>query len=199
MTLTENFFYQGPALPGATVCPTEYNLYKDIRRLNATADVADLLCAGVLCYLTATTNASDMTPCVTEHGAAAAENFICVVEIKQSDPYIATTVDRAVYPNRMINATTTITFYTPAANTNIIVIPLEEQMCVWVTGSINGSFDTTFGTTYISAANGLIKAEGQPTGAAPDLRAMTFVSLATTANQNWAFTRFLGPRMYDSS
>ena len=55
MTLTENYYYQGPAHPGATVVPTEFNLYKDIRRINATADVADKLLAGVLCYLTAGT------------------------------------------------------------------------------------------------------------------------------------------------
>ena len=199
MTLTGNYYYDGPALPGATVVPTEFNLYKDVRRINATADVADLLAAGTLCYLTATTNASDMTPCVTEHGEAAAEGFICVVEIKQSDPYIATTTDKAVYPNKLINATTTITLYTPAANTNIIVIPLEEEMNFWVLGSHDGSFDTTFGTSYISAANGLIKTEGQPTGATPDKRAMTYLSLATTANQNWAFVRFKGVRMYDAA
>ena len=199
MTLTKNFFYQGPDQPADTVVPPSLNVFKNIRKITAMADVADLLCAGVLCYLTGTTNASDMTPCVTEHGEAAAEGFICVVEIEKWTPYHAATVDKGVYPNKITNATATITNYTPAANTYITVIPLEIGMVLWVLGSTNGSFDTTFGTSYIPAANGLIKAEGQPTGASPDKRAGRFVSMATTVNQNWALVRYEGICMYDAS
>ena len=199
MALTTNFYYQGPDMPGATVCPTELNPFQNIRRLPAIADVADLLVAGTLCYLTSTTNLSDMTPCVTEHGQSAAEGIICVVEIKQMDPYLPTTTDIAVYPNRVPNTTCTITDYSPAANTNITVIPLEPGMIVWVLGSTDGSFDTTFSTSYIAAANGLIKAEAQPTGAAIDIRAQTFTSIATTVNQNWALTRYEGVKALDNS
>jgi len=200
MAITDNFYYQGPALPGSTVCPSEYNQFKDIRRLNAMADVADLLCAGTLCYLTASTNASDMTPTVTEMGDIDAQyGMICVVEIEEHNPQYATTVDLAVSPNKMPNTTVTRADYSPAANTKIIVIPLEEEMNVWILGSEDGSFDTTFGTCYIAAANGYIKATGAPTGATPDKNAQTFMSLATTANQNWAFCRYKGVRMYDSS
>ena len=200
MTITQNYYFQGPAMPGDTVAPAEFNVYKDIRRLNATADVADLLCAGTLCYLTATTNGSDMTPCVTEHGDVDAQyGMICVVEIEKHNPQYAPTTDLAVFPNKMPNTTCTRATYSPAANTAIIVIPLEENFNIWILGSENGTFDTTFGTRYISAANGYIKATGAPTGATPDKQAHNFMSLATTANQNWAFCRFKGPRMYDSS
>ena len=199
MTLTKNFYYQGPAMPGATVAPAEYNVYKDIRRINAIADVSDLLTAGTLCYLTGTTNAADMTPCITEHGQIAAGGFICVVEIEEHNAYYATTTDKAVYPNKMPNTTCTRATYSPAQNTKIIVIPLEEEMNVWILGSNDGSFDTTAFTSYISAANGYIKAEGQPATAAIDLRVQTFVSLATTVDQNWAFCRYKGVRPYDSS
>ena len=200
MTLTTNFYYKGPSGPGSTVVPSEYNVYKDIRRINATADVASLLTAGTLCYLTAGTNAADMTPAITEMGqTAATAGLLCVVEIEEHNPQYATTVDMAVYPNKMPNTSVTRATYSPAANTKIIVIPLEVGMNLWVVSSHDASFDTTFGTTYISAANGYIKAEGQPTGAAMDLRAHHFMSLATTENQNWHFVRYEGVRAYDSS
>ena len=140
-----------------------------------------------------------MTPCVTEHGQSAAEGFICVVEIEQHNPLFASTVDLAVYPNKMPNTTVTRATYSAAVDTKIIVIPLEEEMNIWVLGSQDGSFDTTFGTAYICASNGYIKAEGQPTGAAMDVRAHRFVSLATTVDQNWAFCRYQGVRALDNS
>ena len=200
MTLTNNYYYKGPALPGDTVAPAEYNVFKDIRRINATADVASLLTAGTLCYLTGTTQASDMTPTVTEMGDVDAQyGLICVVEIEKHNPQYATTTDLAVWPNKMPNTTVTRANYSPAAETKIIVIPLEEGMNIWILGSQDGSFDTTFGTCYIAAANGYIKATGAPTGATPDKNAQTFMSLATTTNQNWTFCRYLGVRMYDSS
>ena len=141
----------------------------------------------------------DMTPTVTEHGEAAAEGMVCVVEIITSSPYFATTTDLAVYPNKMPNATCTLTDYTHAANTHMIVIPLLGDMIFWSSSSNDGSFDTTFGTSYIAGAGGIFKAEGQPTGAAPDGRAITATSMATTGNQNWCLLRFEGVRMYDKS
>ena len=199
-SFTNNFYYQGPSEPGATVAPAEYNVYKDIRRINAIADVADLLTAGTLCYLTASTNASDMTPTVTEHGDIDAQyGMICIVEIEEHNPQYPTTVDRAVYPNKMPNTSVTRATYSPAANTKIIVIPLEEGMNIWISGSHDITFDSTFGTCYIPTADGRLKATGAPTGATPDKNAHHFMSLATVANYNWHFMRYLGVRTYDSS
>jgi hypothetical protein len=199
MTLTQNFIYQVPAMPGDTVVPTDLNPFKNIRRINATADVSSVLTAGVFCYLTAGTQANDVTPTVTEFGDVDAEGVVCIVEIVRSDTNFAATTDRPINPNKMPNGSCTLTDYTHTAEKPMIVIPLEEGMIVWCVGSSNGTFDTTFGTRYIFAANGMIKATGAPTGATPDKLAMTVTSMATTSNQNWALVRFEGPRMYDSS
>ena len=199
MTLTKNFFYQGPDAPGSTVVPAELNPFKNIRRINATADTSSVLTAGRFCYLTATTNAADMTPTVTEFGDIDAEGFVCICEIVKSNPYFATTTDLAVYPNKMPNTTCTLATYSHTANTNCIVIPLEEGMIVWCSASNDGSFDTTFGTKYIFGAGGVIKATGAPTGGAPNIAAHTVTSMATTLNQNWALVRYEGIRMYDSA
>jgi len=200
MALTKNFYYQGPDQPGSTVVPAEYNIYKDIRRINAMADTSDLATAGTLVYLTASTNASDMTPIVTEHGDIDAQyGLICIVEIQKSNPYFTTTTDKAVYPNKMPTTTCTRADYSPTQNTHIVVIPLEEGMNIWLVSSHDGSFDSTFGTCYIPAGAGYLKATGAPTGATPVANAQHFMSLATVANSNWHFMRYLGVRTYDPS
>lgn len=199
MTLTKNFLYQGPDGPGSTVVPANLNPFINIRRINATADVADLLCAGVLCYLTATTNTTDMTPTTAAFGDDSREGILCVVEIKKWDPYFAATTTKAHRPNKIPNASATITDYTPAANTNIIVIPLEIGMVLWVLGSTNGTFDTTFGYNYVCAANGLIAAPGDPDGVAIDIVGHSFISMATTLNQNWALVKYEGRVPYDKT
>jgi len=199
MTLTKNFLYQGPDAPGETVCPPALNENITIRRLNATADVADLLCAGVLCYLTAGTNASDMTPTTAAFGDDSQDGIPCVVEIQQWNPYFAATTTKGVYPNKITNASATITDYTPAANTSIVVIPLEIGMKFWVLGTTNGTFDTTFGYEYVGAANGLIAAPGDPDGVAIDIVGHLFRSLATTENQNWALVQYMGKVAYDKT
>lgn len=199
MTLTHNFMYQGADGPADTVCPSSLNPFIDVRRLNATADVADLLVAGVLCYLTSTTNASDMTPASAAYGDDSREGIICVVEIKTNDPYLATTTDKPVYPNKVPNTTCTITEFSPAANTNIIVIPIESKMRVWLLGSTDGTFDTTFGCDYICAANGLVTAPGDPDGVAPDIKSFVFTSIATTLNQNWALFKARDQIAYDKT
>lgn len=199
MTLTKNYLYQGPAGPGATVVPTELNPFQNIRRLPAMADVADLLVAGVLCYLTGTTNASDMTPCVANFGDTSLEGIVCVVEIQQSNPYYPTTTEKAVYPNKIPNTTCTITDYSPAANTHIIVIPLDINMWFWTIGSVNGSWDTVFMTEYENAANGLIAGVGDPDGVAIDMVSHKYVSVATTTNQNWSLMKYVGKHAHDKT
>lgn len=199
MTLTKNLIYQGPDMPGETVCPASLNGRFNIRRINATADVSDLLVAGVLGYLTATTNASDITPTSAVYGDDAREGILFVTEIQQANPYFPTTTDRAVYPNRVPNTTCTITDYSHAQNTNIVIIPLEVGMYVWLIGSVDGTFDTTFGYGYVSAANGLIAAVGDPDGIAIDISCHYFTSIATTLNQNWALFRYDGKVAFDKT
>lgn len=199
MTLTANFLYYGPDMPDSTVCPSNLNEFHKVRRINATADVADLLCAGVFCYLTAGTNTTDMTPATADFGDDAREGIICIVEIKKSDPRIVTTVDRIQYPNKVPNTTCTITDYTPAENTSIIVIPLEVNMWVWCLGSVNGSWDTTFGYGYTITTNGLLGAVEDPDGIAIDISSWYFTSMATTVNQNWCLVRVDGKVAYDKT
>jgi len=199
MALTKNFLYQGPALPGSTVMPTELNPHKNIRRINATADVASLLTAGVHCYLTASTNASDMTPLVANFGDTSVEGLICIVEIQKHNPYYATTTDIAVYPNKMPNSSVTLATYAAAANTNILVIPIDVNDIYWCVGSNDATFDTTFMTEYEIAANGLIAAVGDPDGVAIDMVSHKVVSVATTLNQNWALVKYMGKHAHDKT
>ena len=198
MVMTKNFYYQGPILPGATVCPAELNPHQNIRRLPAMADVGDVLTAGTLCYLTGSTNASDMTPTLADFGDASVEGLMCVVEIRTADPYFPSTTNQAVYPNKMPNETCTLTDYTHAANTNITVIPLDDMMWVWLVGSDDGTFDTTFMTEYEPAANGRITAIGGAATTTIDKTSHKFMSVATTVDQNWALFKSLGKRAHDN-
>ena len=199
MTLTKNLVYQGPDGPHGTVVPREMNVGIQIRTLPAMADVADLLTAGVICMLTATTNESDMTPATAALGKDAREGDLFVVEIVHHDPYFATTTDIMVFPNKVPNSSITLADYTHAANTHIRVIPLEIGMKLWVLGSNDATFDTTYGYEYIIAANGLITAVADIDGVVIDQVAHTFKSLATTLNQNWALVEYMGKHAHDKS
>jgi hypothetical protein len=199
MALTKNFEYQGPDQPGSTVAPSDLNPHINIRRINAMADVSDKLTAGILCSLTGTTNASDMTQVAATYGRTSEGGKLYVVDVVKWSPYWAATTTRAVYPNRITNATATLTDYTHTANTNIVVIPVEIGMRVWLLGSTNGTWDTEKDKDYYPANDGFIEAPADPDGNAIDQTGHCFRSIATTVNQNWCLCEYVGRAAHDKT
>lgn len=199
MTLTKNFEYQGPDRPTFSVVPPEWNSDIYYRELNATADVADKITAGILVYLTGTTNASDMTQVAATYGKDSQGGKLYITQCREHDIYFPTTVSKPHFPNRLPNTTATLTDYTHGANRSIIVIPVEKGMKLWCLGSVNGTWDTTFNTEYIPATDGFIGAVGDVDGVVIDEVAHKFRSCATTLNQNWSFMEYLGKFAHDKS
>jgi len=200
MTLTINPEYQGPDMPGHTVCPPELNEFIKIRRLTGTADDASVCTAGIPVYYTGTTQDNDFAVCGDEYGDAADEGKVYVVEIQEHNPNFATTIDQPEYPNRMPNTSVTLASYAPAANKNIIVIPLEIGMYVWMIIAHDASGGVTKDTLYnISASTGYIGAIDDPTPDAVTKSVHIFRAVATVATANWALFEYQGHRAIDTA
>jgi hypothetical protein len=199
MTLTQNFEYQGPDAPGDTVVPPNLNPHINIRRLNAMCDVASKICAGICTYLSGTTNASDMTQAAATQGRDSQGGKLYVTEIEHSSIYFPATTTKPRYPNKMPNATCTLTDYTAAENTSIIQIPLEKGMVFWGLGSTNGSFDATKDYDYYLTTDGFWAAPGDPDGVAIDESGHCARALATTSNQNWVLLEYKGQVAHDKT
>jgi len=199
-TVTKNLEYQGLDHPVDTVAPPSLNKFKDVRRLTATADTANLL-AGLLCYLTGTTQANDMTEAGALRGNTDEQGDLFVVEIVEHDPAFPTTTARPQYPNKIPNSdvSASIADYKHAANDDIIVIPLEIGMKVWLLIGNDITADTTYGNIYYPAANGYVGAGGDPDGAAIDKVAHAFKALATFTNSNWALFEYIGYKAFDNT
>lgn len=199
MTLTKNFMYQGPAAPGDTVVPANLNTNHRIRRINATADVASKMCAGILVYGTFTTNAADMTQAAATIGRDSLNGILCVVEIQHHNPAFPTTTTTPRFPNKIPNASSTLTNYTAGANENIIIIPLEKGMYVWLLQTVNATGATTINNQYYLTTDGFVAAPGDPDGVAIDESGHCFTAIATTATQNWALYRYEGQVAHDKT
>lgn len=200
MSLTQNLLYRGPSWPSdGYIIPPALNPQFRIREINATADVADLLTAGTLCYLTGTTNDNDVTPTPADYGKTSQQGNLFVVLAQQHNPAFATTANRPQFPNLMPNTSVTLTDYTHDANTSILVAYVEIGMKLWLRGGNDATFDTVFGYEYICAANGVIVAPADPDGEVIETVAHTFKSLATTTNQNWALVEYMGKHAHDAT
>ena len=189
--------YKGGAMPGTTVCPPHLNKFIDVKRISVRADTANLR-MGMLVYLTATTQANDMTEAGANYGNGDTEGILCVVEGVEHDLGFATTVEQPELPNRIPNISATATDYNQAANGTIIVIPIEIGMVFWCLGSSDATFDAVFGTLYRPAENGLVTPL-PAAGTAIDVRSWVFRALASNTNQNWLITQSMGLVAYDAA
>jgi hypothetical protein len=198
-SFTKNFEYQGPSMPSYTICPPELNEHITIRRLTATADVASLLTAGVLCTLTAGTNVNDMTPSIKEAGYLSTASKLYAVEIQEHNPYFATTTDLTEFPNRMPNASVTLANYAPAENATIIIIPVEIGMRIWlvIANAVNAT--VTKDTVYTCIANGLVGAQDDVSPDALVYMSHGFRAVATATNENWGLFEYIGMIGIDST
>lgn len=199
-TVTKNLEYQGPDMPDRTVCPSELNKYKNVRRLSATADTANLY-AGLLTYLTGTTQANDMTEAGAHHGSTDQQGKLYSVEIVEHDPNFPSTSDTPTFPNKIPNSDVsgTIANYKHAANKPIKVIPLEVGMYVWGIIGLDITADVTKDYIYYPAANGQIAASGDPDGAVIEKTAHAFRAVATFTNSNWALFEYMGFKAFDNT
>ena len=200
MTLTKNPFYQGQDRPYEHIVPPHLNKFQDIRKISVRADTTGFY-AGLLCYLTGGTQANDMSLCPANFGDTSQEGILCVVDTVIHNPNFAVTSEKPIHPDLIPNTDVSgsIADYTYAEEGTIIVIPLHINMFVWLLGSVDATFDTTFGYEYECAASGLIAAPGDPDGAAIDMVSQKFKSWATTLNQNWALMQYVGKHAHDKT
>lgn len=198
-SFTQNFEYQGMEMPANTICPPELNEHKSIRKLKAKADAASTLVAGTLCYLTGGTSVNDMSVCTDEYGKNSAEGKVYAVEIIEHDPNFATTMDQPEFPNRLPNSSVTLANYAPAADKDIIVIPLEMGMYVWllIGNAVNAS--VTKDTIYNCVGNGIVGAIDDPTPDQVVYNVHGFRAVATVTNYNWALFEYIGLHAVDST
>lgn len=179
--------------------PEMLNPNKRKKAINATADLASKLTAGILCYFSRGTSNTDVTQCAATYGRDSLGGKLFIVEIQEHNTDFPTTTTRPEFPNRIPNASATLTDYTHPAEGDMQVIELEIGDIVWVLGSTNGSFDTTEGYDYYITTDGFVAAPGDPDGAAIDESGHCFTSLATTLNQNWALMKYKGQVSHDKS
>lgn len=199
MAITENFIYSGPDHPGElTLFPPSLNSKKaKFEFINASVDAATNLAIGNLCYLSAGTQANDMTAASAVYGDDSREGLLFVVQPDGHSNYFAYTTD--YLSNIMPNSSVTLSDYQYPAEAKIKVALLEVGDYVWLLGSTNATFDTTFLHQYVCAASGLVEAVGDPDGVAIDICCHMFTSIATTLNQNWALFRYEGQVAYDKT
>lgn len=191
-TVTKNFEYQGPDMPSDTICPPEENEHVRVRRLKATADNASVSVAGTLTYLTGGTNANDMTNCVDEYGVTNAQGKMYAVELMKHDPAFPSSTTAPEYPNKIPQSSITISDYAPAANTSIIVIPVEIGMRIWLVIGNAVNVSLVKDTLYNVAANGIIGSPADATPGAIVVNGHIFRAIATFTNSNWGFFEYMG-------
>lgn len=200
MTLTENFMYSGPDHPGEdTLFPPDWNMFKNQKLLsmNASVDSATNLMIGNVCYLSAGTQANDMTATSAVWGKDSLKGLLFIVIPDGKSNYFAYNTDflTNVPPNSAITASS----YQYPANAKIKVAMLEVGDVFWGLISTDGNGATTFGYEYVPTANGLWAAPGDPDGVTIDEVSHYAVSLATTASQNWALLMYMGKCAHDKT
>jgi hypothetical protein len=198
--LTRNFEYQGPLYPVNTLVPPELNSKVEVRVINATTYTANIY-SGLLLYYTGTTNASDLTEAPANAGGddLIAKLYLCRLDHGRLDQATTTTTPLPGLIPHATDVSGTIANYKFAANTSIKVTPVNISMKLWVMGSQDATWDTTFNYNYYPAAAGLIEASGDPDGTTAALTSHCFRSCATTTNNNWCLVEYQGFKTYDDT